>query len=94
MILTAISYNKNIIEKLLEYIVLIRKDKDDKYILNQKERVKELEKVKEKGEKLLDVIVISIRYRNEPDYKKMGIISLIKVICEHYTVYLIKKIIY
>ncbi|PKY51790.1 hypothetical protein RhiirA4_469025 [Rhizophagus irregularis] len=47
-------------------------------------KVKELEKVKEKGEKLLDVIVVSIRYKNEPDYKKIGIISVIKIICEHY----------
>ncbi|CAB4443783.1 unnamed protein product [Rhizophagus irregularis] len=84
VILAAMSYNKNTIEKLLEYIVLTRKDKDDKYILNRKKRVKELEKVKEKGEKLLDVIVVSIRYRNEPDYKKIGIKSVIKIICEHY----------
>ncbi|PKK57044.1 hypothetical protein RhiirC2_798768 [Rhizophagus irregularis] len=78
------SYNKNTIEKLLEYIVLTRKDKDDKYTLNRKRRVKELEKVKGKGEKLLDVIVVSIRYRNESDYKKIGIILVIKIICEHY----------
>ncbi|PKY60614.1 hypothetical protein RhiirA4_519262, partial [Rhizophagus irregularis] len=84
VILIATSYNRNTIEKLLEYITLTRKDKDDKYILNQKKRVKELEKVKEKGEKLLDVIVVSIRHGNKPDYMQKGIISVIKIICEHY----------
>ncbi|CAB4434540.1 unnamed protein product [Rhizophagus irregularis] len=84
VILEAESYNKNTIEKLLEYVVLTRKDKGDKYISNRKKRVKELEKVKEKGEKLLDVIVVSIRYKNEPDYKKIGIMSVIRIICEHY----------
>ena len=71
---TTMSYNRNTIGKLEEYILLTKKDKDDKYILNRKKRVKELEKVKGKGEKLLDVIVVSIRYGNEPDYRKIGII--------------------
>ncbi|PKY62760.1 hypothetical protein RhiirA4_489820 [Rhizophagus irregularis] len=86
VILATMNYNKNTIRKLEEYIVLTRKDKDDKYILNRKKRkrVKELEKVNRKGEELLDVIVVSIKYRDEPNYKKIGIISVIKMICEHY----------
>ncbi|RIA97509.1 hypothetical protein C1645_813908 [Glomus cerebriforme] len=61
VILEAIDYNRNTIEKQ-----------------------EELEGVMEKGEKLLDVIVVSMRYRNKPDYKKIGIVSVIKIICEHY----------
>ncbi|RGB26742.1 hypothetical protein C1646_770057 [Rhizophagus diaphanus] len=41
----------------------------------------------EKGEKLIDVIITSIRYRNRPDYRKMGIASVIRMICEHYVFY-------
>ncbi|PKK63637.1 hypothetical protein RhiirC2_788615 [Rhizophagus irregularis] len=82
--LVEMNYNKNTIVKLAEYIVLTRKDKDDRYLLNRKKRVKELEEVRREGEKLLDVIVVSIRYKNEPDYKKIWIISAIKIICEHY----------
>ncbi|RGB39785.1 hypothetical protein C1646_754025, partial [Rhizophagus diaphanus] len=68
-VLTVTSYNRNTIKKLLEYIVLTRKDKDENYILNQKKRVKEYEKIKEKGEKLLNAIMLSIRHGNKPDYK-------------------------
>ncbi|RGB33334.1 hypothetical protein C1646_743396 [Rhizophagus diaphanus] len=83
-VLTATSYNRNTIEKLLEYIVLTRKDKDENYVLNRKKRVKEYEKIREKGEKLLNAIMLSIRHGNKPDYSKKEIISVIKLICEHY----------
>ncbi|RGB29558.1 hypothetical protein C1646_766445 [Rhizophagus diaphanus] len=80
----AISYNKNTIEKLLEYIVLTRKDKNENYILNQKKRVKEYEKIREKREKLLNAIMLSIKHGNKTDYSKEGIKSVIKLICKHY----------
>src|SRR3990170_2607289 len=83
-VLTATSYNRNTIEKLLEYIVLTRKDKDESYILNRKKRANEYEKIREKGEKLLNAILLSIRHGNKPNYSKNGIISVIKLICEHY----------
>ncbi|RIA79865.1 hypothetical protein C1645_839740 [Glomus cerebriforme] len=45
---------------------------------------KELEEIMKKEEKLLDVIVVSIKYRNKPDYKKIVIILVIKIICKYY----------
>ncbi|PKY63046.1 hypothetical protein RhiirA4_490780, partial [Rhizophagus irregularis] len=78
------SYNRNTYVKLLEYIILTRKDGEEKYPSSKKKRDREFKKRREEGEKLLDIIVMSIRYRNEPDYRKVGIISVIKVICEHY----------
>ncbi|RGB27505.1 hypothetical protein C1646_769016 [Rhizophagus diaphanus] len=58
LILEAISYNKNTIEKWLEYVKLTRKE----------------------GEIYSSNIEIG-------DYRKMGITSVIKVICEHYVFY-------
>ncbi|RGB22899.1 hypothetical protein C1646_677512 [Rhizophagus diaphanus] len=87
VILEAISYNKNTIEKWLEYVKLTRKEGEEIYPSSGKKRSKELIKIREKGEKLIDVIIASIRYRNRPDYRKMGIASVIKVICEHYVFY-------
>ncbi|PKY61603.1 hypothetical protein RhiirA4_486809 [Rhizophagus irregularis] len=67
----------------MEYITLTRKEGEEKYP-SRKVRVKNREKIKEKSEGLLDTVIISIRYRNKPDYMKMGIKSIIKVISEHY----------
>src|SRR3989337_1272916 len=87
VILEAMSYNKNTVEKWLEYVKLTRKEGGEVYPPSRKKRSKELIKIREKGEKLIDVIIASIRYRNRPDYRKMGIASVIKVICEHYVFY-------
>src|SRR6185369_15745430 len=84
VILEAMSYNRNTYIKLMEYIVLTRKDEEKRYPASKKKRDKEFEKMRKEGEKLLDIVVRSIRYRNKPDYRKIGIISVIKVICEHY----------
>ncbi|RGB22098.1 hypothetical protein C1646_678082 [Rhizophagus diaphanus] len=86
VILKAMSYNKNTIEKCLEYVKLTRKEEGERYH-SKKKRSKELIKIREKGERLIDVIIASIRYRNRPDYRKIGIASVIKVICEHYVFY-------
>ncbi|CAB4445006.1 unnamed protein product [Rhizophagus irregularis] len=83
VILEAESYNRNTVIKLMEYITLTRKEEEEKYP-SRKVRVKNCEKIKEKSEGLLDTVIISIRYRNKPDYMKMGIKSIIKVISEHY----------
>ncbi|PKY63564.1 hypothetical protein RhiirA4_492993, partial [Rhizophagus irregularis] len=83
VILEAESYNRNTVIKLMEYITLTRKEGEEKYP-SRKVRVKNREKIKEKSEGLLDTVIISIRYRNKPDYMKMGIKSIIKVISEHY----------
>ncbi|GBC30572.2 hypothetical protein GLOIN_2v1847961 [Rhizophagus irregularis DAOM 181602=DAOM 197198] len=84
VILEAMSYNRNTYTKLMEYIILTRKDGEESYPSSKKKRNKEFEKMRKEGEKLLDIVVRSIRYRNKSDYRKMGIISVIKVICEHY----------
>ncbi|CAB4403277.1 unnamed protein product [Rhizophagus irregularis] len=84
VILEAMSYNRNTYAKLLEYIILTRKDGEERYPSSKKKRNKEFEKIRKEGEKLLDIVVRSIKYRNKSDYRKMGIISVIKVICEHY----------
>ncbi|CAB4416575.1 unnamed protein product [Rhizophagus irregularis] len=84
VILEAMSYNRNTYAKLMEYIILTRKDGEESYLSSKKKRNKEFEKIRKEGEKLLDIVVRSIRYRNKSDYRKMGIISVIKVICEHY----------
>ena len=84
VILEAESYNRNTVEKWLEYVILTRKEGKEPYPSSKKKRSRELIKIREKGEKLLDVIVTSIRYRNRPDYRKMEITSAIRVICEHY----------
>ncbi|PKC73959.1 hypothetical protein RhiirA1_450531 [Rhizophagus irregularis] len=84
VILEAMSYNRNTYTKLMEYIVLTRKDGEESYPSSKKKRNKEFEKMRKEGEKLLDIVVRSIRYRNKSDYRKIGIISVIKVICEHY----------
>ncbi|PKK60096.1 hypothetical protein RhiirC2_719353 [Rhizophagus irregularis] len=78
------SYNRNTYVKLMEYIVLTRKDGEESYPSSKKKKNKEFEKMKKEGEKLLDIVVRSIRYRNKSDYRKIGIISVIKLICEHY----------
>ncbi|GBC15313.1 hypothetical protein GLOIN_2v1765994 [Rhizophagus irregularis DAOM 181602=DAOM 197198] len=78
------SYNRNTYTKLMEYIILTRKDGEESYPSSKKKRNKEFEKIRKEGEKLLDIIVRSIRYRNKSDYRKIGIISIVKVICEHY----------
>ncbi|EXX68217.1 hypothetical protein GLOIN_2v1805480 [Rhizophagus irregularis DAOM 181602=DAOM 197198] len=78
------SYNRNTYVKLMEYIILTRKDGEESYPSSKKKRNKEFEKIRREGEKLLDIVVRSIRYRNKSDYRKIGIISVIKVICEHY----------
>ncbi|RGB26186.1 hypothetical protein C1646_770736 [Rhizophagus diaphanus] len=87
VILEAMSYNKNTIEKWLEYVKLTRKEGGEIYPSSEKKRSKELIKIREKGEKLIYVIIASIRYRNKPDYRKIEIASVIKVICEHYVFY-------
>ncbi|RGB23900.1 hypothetical protein C1646_773844, partial [Rhizophagus diaphanus] len=74
------SYNKNTIEKWLEYVKLTRKEGGEIYPSSRKKRSKELIKIREKEEKLIDVIIASIRYRNRPEYRKMGIALAIKVI--------------
>jgi len=84
VILEVMSYNRNTYVKLMEYIILTRKDGEESYPSSKKKRNKEFEKMRKEGEKLLDIVVRSIRYRNKSDYRKMGIISVIKVICEHY----------
>ncbi|GET49900.1 hypothetical protein GLOIN_2v1825001 [Rhizophagus irregularis DAOM 181602=DAOM 197198] len=84
VILEAMSYNRNTYVKLMEYIILTRKDGEESYPSSKKKRNKEFEKIRREGEKLLDIVVRSIRYRNKSDYRKIGIISVIKVICEHY----------
>ncbi|CAB4416256.1 unnamed protein product [Rhizophagus irregularis] len=84
VILEAKSYNRNTYAKLLEYIILIRKDGEERYPSSRKKRDREFEKRRKEGEKLLDIVVRSIRYENKPDYLKMGVTSVIKVICEHY----------
>ncbi|PKK60866.1 hypothetical protein RhiirC2_792693 [Rhizophagus irregularis] len=56
----------------------------ERYPSSKKKRNKESEKIRKEGEKLLNIVVRSIRYRNKPDYRKIGIISVIKVICQHY----------
>ncbi|GBC32070.2 hypothetical protein GLOIN_2v1478394 [Rhizophagus irregularis DAOM 181602=DAOM 197198] len=84
VILEAMSYNRNTYTKLMEYIVLTRKDGEENYPSSKKKRNKEFEKIRKEGEKLLDIVVRSIRYRNKSDYRKVGIISVIKVISEHY----------
>ncbi|CAB4431064.1 unnamed protein product [Rhizophagus irregularis] len=84
VILEAMSYNRNTYVKLMEYIILTRKDGEESYPSSKKKRDKEFEKMRKEGEKLLDIVVRSIRYRNKSDYRKMGIMSVIKVICEHY----------
>jgi hypothetical protein len=68
----------------MEYIILIKKEGKERYPSSRKVRIKNYEKIKEKSEGLLDTVIISIKYRNKPDYMKMGIKSVIKVICEHY----------
>ncbi|CAB4404597.1 unnamed protein product [Rhizophagus irregularis] len=78
------SYNRNTYAKLLEYIILTRKDGEESYPSSKKKRNRELEKIRKEGKKLLDIVVRLIRYRNKLDYRKIGIISVIKVICEHY----------
>ncbi|PKY56897.1 hypothetical protein RhiirA4_508483 [Rhizophagus irregularis] len=78
------NYNRNTYAKLLEYIILTRKDGEESYPSSKKKRDREFERKRKEEEKLLDIVVRSIRYRNEPDYRKAGIISVIKVICEHY----------
>ncbi|PKY32656.1 hypothetical protein RhiirB3_394197 [Rhizophagus irregularis] len=78
------SYNRNTVIKLMEYITLTRKEGEEKYPSSRKVRIKNYEKIKEKSEGLLDTTIVSIRYRNKPDYMKIGIKSIIKVICEHY----------
>ncbi|CAB4445002.1 unnamed protein product [Rhizophagus irregularis] len=77
------SYNRNTYAKLMKYIILTRKDGEERYPSSKKKEIKNLRNKKE-GEKLLDIVVRSIRYRNKSDYRKIGIISVIKVICEHY----------
>ncbi|PKB95920.1 hypothetical protein RhiirA5_435777 [Rhizophagus irregularis] len=77
-ILEAMSYNRNTYMKLMEYIKLTRKDGEENYPSSKKKRNKEFERMRKEGEKLLDVVVRSIRYRNKPDYRKIGIISVIK----------------
>ncbi|EXX77115.1 hypothetical protein GLOIN_2v1815633 [Rhizophagus irregularis DAOM 181602=DAOM 197198] len=68
----------------MEYIILSRKDGEESYPSSKKKRNRKFEKMRKEGEKLLDIVVRSIRYRNKSDYRKIGIISVIKVICEHY----------
>ncbi|PKK57409.1 hypothetical protein RhiirC2_825915, partial [Rhizophagus irregularis] len=84
VILEAMSYNRNTYAKLLEYIVLTRKSGEERYPSSKKKRDKEFEKIMKEGEKLLDVVIISIGYSNKPDFKREGIKSVIKIICEHY----------
>ncbi|GBC30196.2 hypothetical protein GLOIN_2v1791176 [Rhizophagus irregularis DAOM 181602=DAOM 197198] len=84
VILEAMSYNRNTYTKLMEYIILTRKDGEESYPSSKKKRNKEFERMRKEGEKLLDIVVRSIRYKNKSDYRKIGIISVIKVICEHY----------
>ncbi|PKY59540.1 hypothetical protein RhiirA4_482354 [Rhizophagus irregularis] len=78
VILEAKSYNRNTYAKLLEYIILIRKDGEERYPSSRKKRDREFEKRRKEGEKLLDIVVRSIRYENKPDYLKMGVTSVIK----------------
>ncbi|PKY49337.1 hypothetical protein RhiirA4_465287, partial [Rhizophagus irregularis] len=61
-----------------------KKDGEESYPSSKKKRNRELEKIRKEGKKLLDIVVRLIRYRNKLDYRKIGIISVIKVICEHY----------
>ncbi|CAB4396374.1 unnamed protein product [Rhizophagus irregularis] len=83
-ILEAMSYNRNTYVKLQEYVILMRKDGEERYPPSKKKRNKEFEKKKKEGEKLLDIVVVLIRYRNKPDLNKEGIKSVIRIICEHY----------
>ncbi|GBC39127.2 hypothetical protein GLOIN_2v1478394 [Rhizophagus irregularis DAOM 181602=DAOM 197198] len=65
VILEAMSYNRNTYTKLMEYIVLTRKDGEESYPSSKKKRNKEFEKIKKEGEKLLDIVVRSINEDNE-----------------------------
>ncbi|PKK55465.1 hypothetical protein RhiirC2_802308 [Rhizophagus irregularis] len=56
-ILEAMSYNRNTYMKLQEYIILMRKDGEERYPHSKKKRNKEFEKKKKEGEKLLDIVV-------------------------------------
>ncbi|PKK60295.1 hypothetical protein RhiirC2_793531, partial [Rhizophagus irregularis] len=68
----------------MEYITLTKKEGEEKYPSSRKVRIKNYEKIKEKSEGLLDTTIVLIRYRNKPDYMKIGIKLIIKVICEYY----------
>ncbi|GBC43016.2 hypothetical protein GLOIN_2v1847961 [Rhizophagus irregularis DAOM 181602=DAOM 197198] len=65
VILEAMSYNRNTYMKLMEYIVLTKKDEEESYPSSRKKRNKEFEKIRKEGEKLLDIVVRSISEDNE-----------------------------
>ncbi|EXX53783.1 hypothetical protein GLOIN_2v1765994 [Rhizophagus irregularis DAOM 181602=DAOM 197198] len=65
VILEAMSYNRNTYVKLMEYIILTRKDGEENYPSSKKKRDREFKKMRKEGEKLLDIVVSSISEDNE-----------------------------
>ncbi|RGB24197.1 hypothetical protein C1646_773417 [Rhizophagus diaphanus] len=71
VILEAMSYNKNTIEKWLEYVKLTRKEGGEIYPFSGKKRSKELIKIREKGEKLIDLEEAKLAEVKNKEYNTM-----------------------